>query len=161
MNNKLENFRQAYLVPLGAKIESKIQEIEDIYNNYLVPYENLDDSFRTQLDTLYDNLTSDADKRQNNWEFFKSISSSFIEGFIVGVVVALAVVMLPGSVVAGGIVILGVGCVAMTAVPEEKVPSWLQGSRDIGNQLITDPLSITYDMGQGFMDQIQKPVYDP
>ena len=107
--------------------------------------------------TNYDNLTSDADKRQNNWEFFKSISSSFIEAFIVGAVVALAVVMLPGSVVAGGIVFLAVGCIAMTAVPEEKVPSWLQGSRDIGNQLITDPLSIINDMGQGFMDKIQTP----
>jgi len=41
----------------------------------------LDDSFRTQLDTLYDNLTSDEDKRQNNWEFFKSIRFKYTDFF--------------------------------------------------------------------------------
>lgn len=80
---KMENFRTSQLKTLANSIVSRVADIRSIYNNYLEPYETLDDDFKKQIDGIYDTLTSSNDKIKNNWELFGDISKAFIEGLAI------------------------------------------------------------------------------
>lgn len=45
----------------------------------------------------------------------------------------------------------------MSAVPEESVPSWLQGAKEASDRIVDDPIYIVEMMAQGYADRVQTP----
>lgn len=166
---KLENFRADSLGRLVSKLKERMEELQDIYNNYIKQYEQTDDDYRKSINDLYDKSTSQANKEKNSWNTFKDLSKVFLEKFIVAsvaaVVAGFALAVLPGMVILGAAVIVAAGCVVLANTPEEKVPNWLKGAKQTSDavadkavQVVNEgPGVLVEDIGQGFMDTIQTP----
>ena len=139
---RLEDFRSGSLVGLGTRMQERMAELYRIYNNYLDPYENLDDSYRSRINGIYDDCTSGKDKWNNFWESFGNVAGAFLKAFVVAAV---------------GIILVN--------TPKESVPSWLQGAKDAADGVAEEAVKVMEegpgvlvdDIGQGFMDQIQTP----
>lgn len=162
---KLEGMRSSKLVGLASNLKKYVTDIWDIYNDYIKPFENLDDDYRKELNSIYRARTSDADKRSNFWDSFKSIGGSFLKAFAIAFVGAFLVALAPGWLIVGTLAVLAVGCVIMANVPEESVPNWLKKAKQTADavadkavQVLEEgPMVLVEDIGQGFMDQIQTP----
>lgn len=162
---KLEGMRSSKLVGLASNLKKYVTDIWDIYNDYIKPFENLDDDYRKELNSIYRARTSDADKRSNFWDSFKSIGGSFLKAFAIAFVGAFLVALAPGWLIVGTLAVLAVGCVIMANVPEESVPDWLKKAKQTADavadkavQVLEEgPMVLVEDIGQGFMDQIQTP----
>lgn len=162
---KLEGMRSSKLVGLASNLKKYVTDIWDIYNDYIKPFENLDDDYRKELNSIYKARTSDEDKRSNFWDSFKSIGGSFLKAFTIAFVGAFLVALAPGWLIVGTLAVLAVGCVIMANVPEESVPDWLKKAKQTADavadkavQVLEEgPMVLVEDIGQGFMDQIQTP----
>ena len=162
---KLESLRANVLVHLAGRLKSNVTDIWDIYNSYIKPFEDKDDTYRAKLNVIYNGHTSSKDKRENFWDGFKSISGAFLKSFTVAFVAAFAVALAPGWLVVGTLVALAVGCVIMANVPKQYVPSWMQGAKDAADGvaqkavevLEEGPMVLVEDIGQGLADQVQTP----
>jgi len=71
-----------------------MEDIDEIYDNRLKEYENLDDSYREKIDSIYSEFTSGKNKFFDGLSFVGSVSWNFLKSFVkaAGTVVALALV---------------------------------------------------------------------
>jgi len=60
--DRLENFRSGTMMNFIRGLRVDMEEIWDIYNRYLKPYEDKDDKFRSQLNGIYEQCTSSKNK---------------------------------------------------------------------------------------------------
>ena len=85
--NRLERFRSSDIMSLKRRVDRHLEDLQDIYKNYLKPYEKLDDTYRSRLNKIYSSHTSAGDKWANFWDGFASVADSFITAFAIAVVV--------------------------------------------------------------------------
>lgn len=161
---RLENYRTGYLKRLVGRLSERVRDMRDIYDKYLKPYENLDDSYRSQLNGLYQRHTSEADKKENFWESFASIASSFAEALVIAAIFAFTIALLPTWAIVAIVVVTTAGCAVMANVPEESVPDWLKGVKNAADrtaedavEILNDPMVLVEKIGQGLADTIQTP----
>ncbi len=82
-HNKLKNIYSNVMTGLVRRLKTNVSGIWDLYNDYIKPFEQLDDTYRSKLNKIYKEQTSDADKRKNAWTSFKNISGAFIKAFAI------------------------------------------------------------------------------
>lgn len=163
--NRLERFRSSDIMSLKRRVERHLEDLQDIYKNYLKPYEKLDDTYRSRLNKIYSSHTSAGDKWANFWDGFASVADSFITAFAIAAVTAFIAAITPAWLAVAGVVLLGVGVAVMANIPEESVPDWLKpvkkGADGIADKAVKmlkeGPASVVEDIGQGLMDEIQTP----
>lgn len=161
---RLDNCKTGTLRSLVTKLQNHVDDMRDIYDRYLKPYEKTDDTYRSKLNGLYDRHTSKEDKRKNFWESFGSIAKSFAEALVVAAISAFVIALLPGWAIAGLIVVAAAGCAIMANIPEESVPDWLKGVKNAADETaelavktLQDPTVLVETIGQGLADTIQTP----
>lgn len=109
-HNKLKNIYSNVMTGLVRRLKTNVSGIWDLYNDYIKPFEQLDDTYRSKLNKIYNEQTSDADKRKNAWTGFKNIAGAFIKAFAVVFVAAFAAAVAPAWLVVGAIAVLAGGC---------------------------------------------------
>ncbi|MBR6403526.1 MAG: hypothetical protein IKS48_09110 [Eubacterium sp.] len=160
--NKLENFRRDYLVPLNKKLDQGIQDLFKIYSDYIEPFEKEDDIHRKNLDKSYKKYTSKKNKIKNGVNFSLKIRSSFKKHFTVAMLVGLAVLLLPTTVlVIGGIAVVA-GCAAIAAIPEENFGGGLLNRIKVSvdekvNIVKQGPVKVAKVIANDFADTVQTP----
>jgi hypothetical protein len=165
----LDNYRRFTFVPAMSTVEGLLENMNEIQNNKIIPYENLDDTFRSELNNLY---TLHIDKRTrdgNSWNLFLSVSGAFLRSLAEATLKVLVVVVTVKALVAAGPIgwiILVTGVVALIAIPRDSVPDVYiltdvfmiyKDAVDGVVGLLTDPVNTLGAIGQGFMDTIQTP----
>ena len=163
--NRLERFRSSDIMSLKRRVDRQLEDLQDIYKNYLKPYEKLDDTYRSRLNKIYSFHTSAGDIWANFWDGFASVADSFITAFAIAAVTAFIAAITPVWLAVAGVVLLGVGVAVMANIPEESVPDWLKpvkkGADGIADKAVKmlkeGPASVVEDIGQGLMDEIQTP----
>ena len=144
-------------------VNRHLEDLQDIYKNYLKPYEKLDDTYRNRLNKIYSSRASAGDKWANFWDGFASVADSFVTAFAIAVVTAFIAAITPAWLAVA--VLLGAGIAVMANIPEESVPDWLKpvkkGADGIADKAVKmlkeGPASVVEDIGQGLMDEIQTP----
>ncbi len=161
--NRLERFRSSDIMSLKRRVDRHLEDLQDIYKNYLKPYEKLDDTYRSRLNKIYSSHTSAGDIWANFWDGFASVADSFVTAFAIAVVTAFIAAITPAWLAVA--VLLGAGIAVMANIPEESVPDWLKpvkkGADGIADKAVKmlkeGPVSVVEDIGQGLMDEIQTP----
>ena len=161
--NRLERFRSSDIMSLKRRVDRHLEDLQDIYKNYLKPYEKLDDTYRSRLNKIYSSHTSAGDKWANFWDGFARVADSFVTAFAIAAVTAFIAAITPAWLAVAGVVLLGVGVAVMANIPEESVPDWLKpvkkgadGIEDKAVKMLKEgPASVVEDIGQGLMDEIQ------
>lgn len=131
---KLENLRKNTLVSLSDYIKGKMKDVWDIYDTYIVPFEETDNVYRKKINAIYETRTSEEDKKSNDWDFSGSWRH-FLQNFALAFVITLALVLAPAWLPIGIIAALAVGSVIMISVPKQYVPSWLQRAKDAADDM--------------------------
>ena len=163
--NRLERFRSSDIMSLKRRVDRHLEDLQDIYKNYLKPYEKLDDTYRSRLNKIYSFHTSAGDIWANFWDGFASVADSFVTAFAIAAVTAFIAAITPVWLAVAGVVLLGAGIAVMANIPEESVPDWLKpvkkGADGIADKAVKmlkeGPVSVVEDIGQGLMDEIQTP----
>jgi len=163
--NRLNNFRINQLLPLLNRLDANVEAMREIRRTYLSPFENLDDSFRRELNEIYREHTSRSDRRGNGWDLFTRVAEAFVKALLIAAIIAVAIVLAPKLLVAGVVAGLIIAGAVLVSVPEESVPEWLSGARAVAegveqtarNTIDYGPIAIVEAIGQGVMDQVQTP----
>ena len=170
--NTIENFRKTTLVALKENVYSYMEDIDEIYDNRLKEYENLDDSYREKIDSIYSEFTSGKNKFFDGLSFVGSVSWNFLKSFVKAAGTVVAVALVPEVVVV--LLLLGeakyAGCAIITYFPEDLFDSDLwhkiynKADKEMSElaevsrvALERGPLGLIGYLGQGYADKVQTP----
>ena len=170
--NTIENFRKTKLVALKNKVYSYMEDIDEIYDKRLKEYENLDDSYRKKIDSIYSEFTSGKNKFFDGLSFVGSVSWNFLKSFVKAAGAVVAVALVPEVAIV--LLLLGeakyAGCAIITYFPEDLFDSdlWhkiynyadkeMSGLAEVSRvALERGPLGLIGYLGQGYADKVQTP----
>lgn len=142
------------------KLNSKIDELWNIYNNKIVPFENTDDAFKGKAKETYFNIAGFGDIVCDFISNFGESAGDIFSGFVNSIFDLVKGVV---SLVKGTICYLGSAAVVLVSQPFGDNPSWAKGAKDyfnnannlIGN-ILSDPMIIVEGMVQETSDIIDQ-----
>ena len=146
-------------------MQEKVKELFDIYTLKLEKYEETDDTYRTEIDGIYKEMTSMTDKIKNTAILLTEMHMSY---YITLWETRMSMVMLIAfpEVIAS----YYINCACITCLPEEvcakdpmkKVREYAEGKmevpKEIWNVLVDrGPFGVIDYIGQGYADRVQTP----
>jgi len=160
---RLDNFRTGTLRVALQRALDLIQQIADIRTSKLIPFQDLDREFRDRAHEYYRTHIDSRTRRRNWWIQLGGVAEAFLRAFAIAFVIAFTIALLPKIAIAGVIVALAIGVAIMVNVPEERVPDWLSGVRDVADgvaNLARDtmrygPQVLVDAVVDGVVDQVQ------
>ena len=154
---KLENLRTQTLLPALSEIEASLDVIDNIYNNSIAPFEDLDDEYEDKAEDLYDKHPKVFHYWENLFGDIASVTGAALKALAVAAVVVVVGIVAPEILVGLAILAAG-GAVYVAAAPQEYVPENFHELRQVLRDTATDgPEALVEYIGQGIMDEIQTP----
>lgn len=142
------------------KLNSKIDELWNIYNNKIVPFENTDDAFKGKAKETYSKIAGFGDIVGDFFSNFGESAGDIFSGFVNSIFDLVKGVV---SLIKGAICYLGSTVVVLVSQPFGDNPSWAKDAKDyfnntnnlIGN-ILDDPMIILEGMVQEASDIIDQ-----
>ncbi|WP_099223083.1 hypothetical protein [Listeria costaricensis] len=140
-----------------ACIKNEIQDLWDIYNQRIVPFENTDDDYKARSERLYDHYTSWQERASDIFNTASQGDVGFLVGVwdgIVGIVSGLwSMAVNVSCYTISGIVYLVTAPFGST--PQE-VLDYLDGANETIGTILNDPCLIFEGMGQNISDTYEE-----
>lgn len=146
------------LIPsYGRKLDKLINDLNNIYKNKIIPFENKDDEFASKADVLYDKYTSFWE-RLGDWF---STGFDFVKDFVIGGLSAIKDLALGILGLAWGIVKLTVALEVMRVTdPFGMTPNWakdtVEGTETTISTILKDPVIIVEALAQEVSDNFEE-----
>ena len=162
---KIDDFRINTLKPLNDRVQEKVKELFDIYTLKLEKYEETDDTYRTEIDGIYKEMTSMTDKIKNTAILLTEMHMSYYISLWETRMSMVMLIAFP-EVIAS----YYINCACITCLPEEvcakgpmkKIREYAEGKMEVPKEIwdvLVDrgPFGVIDYIGQGYADRVQTP----